>query len=334
MIRSTLRARSLIPLIVLLSPFVALLLTRGAEPQAANEAQKMVLAEVQGNCTQCHKQFVGEWTSSRHAKSFTSMNYMKEAAKNPTRAEQCDGCHAPGLIHATGIGKMPGFRGAALQADRGVMCVCCHMDASGAMHGPHGGESGFHKIVKDPNYQKSNALCVSCHGQTIGVGADYDQITPFATYAQKSKGATCAECHMPAVERNASSDAPTKRLCGEHTWKGGYDVKEILPSAALLEVKLTGTTASVIVENLTGHRFPGGAWRQAILLILANGQPVKREVFMRTPGGSTDTRLNVAEKKPVTCTVPAGAKVSAQLWWKPMPDTPDNLAVKIAEAAP
>ncbi len=59
-------------------------------------------------------------------------------------------------------------------------------------------------------------------------------------------------------------------------------------------------------------------------------------VVFKTGGETSFTiyKLKPGEKKTVTATIPAGAKVAAQLWWKPMPDTPDNQAVKMAEAGP
>ena len=170
MIRQTLRARCLIPMTVMLSPFLALLTLRVSESQS-NDLQKMILAEVQGQCANCHKPFVEEWASSRHAKAYSGANYKKLADGMGGGRVLCDGCHAPGLIHFSGLGKMPSSR-QANAPDRGVMCVCCHADATGAMHGPYDGQTDFHKTVKDTNYQKSNATCVSCHGQTVGAGSE------------------------------------------------------------------------------------------------------------------------------------------------------------------
>jgi hypothetical protein len=206
------------------------------------------------------------------------------------------------------------------------------MDGNGAMHGPYGGQTDFHKTVKDPGYQRSNALCVSCHGQMVGAGTDFNQVAGFAVYSRQSQGAACADCHMPAVERSASTESGApKRQCGEHTWKASYDTG-MLSSAAILDVKVTGTTAAVSVSNITGHLLPGGALRQAVLEIVANEQVVKRDVFTRPMGGASDTRLKPLEMRIVTATVPAGAKIQARLWWKSMPDTPDNQRVLMSEA--
>lgn len=326
------RIRALLPVTILILPMLSLLWLRRGESQGS-ELQKMVLAEINNRCADCHKAFVDEWAGSRHAKAFAGMNYKRAAQTIGARAEQCDTCHAPGLIQISGLGKAPGFRQAANVPDRGVMCVCCHADANGALHGPHGGKTDFHQTVKDDNY-KTNAICVSCHGQTIGAGADYDQVTPFKQYEANAKGATCAMCHMPSVERAASSEAGApKRMCGTHTWPGAYG-KDTLASAAFIAAKVEGTEVSVTIENGTGHMMPGGAWRQAIVLVLANNQVIKREVFARVPGGTSDTRLKPSEKRVITATTAAGAKIKAQLWWKQMPDTPDNQATLLSEVTP
>jgi len=334
MIRLSLRARTLALLTFGFSPCAALMWICIAESQA-NESQKMLQAELQGKCAQCHKPFVDEWSISRHAKSYVGANYQNAAKATMMRDQQCDGCHAPGLVQVTGLAKMPTFRGSASVPDRGVMCICCHMDQNGVMHGPFGGQTDFHKTVKDDRYKKNIALCVACHGQTMGAGPDYDQGTPFAIYAQKAKGSACQDCHMPPVMRGASTEtnAPM-RECGEHSWKAAYDEKAMLKSAAILEISVAGTAATATVENLTGHMMPGGAWRQAILEIAANNQIVKREVFARSAGGNADTRLKSTEKKIIRATVPAGANVVARLWWKPMPDTPDSQRVMMAQATP
>ncbi len=321
---------SVVPLLVLVSPLCALFCLRGGESQG-EVVQRMVLSEVNNRCATCHRAFVDEWSGSRHAKAFSGMTYQKAARLMGMRATQCDTCHAPGLVQTTGADQLPGFRQLANVPDRGVMCVCCHLDGDGAMHGPYGGKTEFHKTVKDDSF-KTNAPCVACHGQTAGAGADYDQVTPFKTYEATAKGTTCATCHMPTVEREAATGSP-RRKCGAHRWPGAYN-QAMLARAATASLKVEGTSATVTVKNGTGHMMPGGAWRQCVLLILSDHQIVKREIFARTPGGWSDTRLKPTEQRVVTATVVAGAKVKAQLWWKPMPDTPENQSTLMSELTP
>ncbi len=323
-------SHKLLPTLIAIAPVIALGLLGLAESQSP-EATKMIQAEMKGQCVTCHKPFVDEWKASGHAAAWKRAPFQQQAGKNAQRVEQCDGCHAPMPVLIGGLDKQPKSRGATAP-DSGVMCVTCHMDANGAMHGPFDGESDFHKTVKDKNYTQSNAVCVSCHGQVGGVGVEFNQITSFADYAKGNALAACSDCHMRPVERQASTeDGKPKRMCAKHDWHGAYDANS-LQSAINLTVRLSGTTATASIANLTGHLLPAGAWRQAILEITANGQVVKREVFTKEFGGATDTRLKPLERKRVTAEVPAGAKVAARLWWKLMPDTPDQERKLMAEA--
>lgn len=212
-------------------------------------------------CKQCHPAIWREWKESRHAKAWTGTIYQEAASQVEDREKKCDPCHAPEPILITGIGKMPKLR--AEDRKDGVSCIVCHIDAHGAMHGPHeSANPKYHANVTSEAHAKPTELCATCHGQPSV--PEHNQVDSFKNSPAAEKGLNCATCHMPAVKRTLSVHSYERVTVRRHIWAGSRSVSK-LKSAANLKIVRAEGNATIRLTNKAGHLLPGEALRAIIL---------------------------------------------------------------------
>lgn len=269
---------------------------RADDPAKVQELTKAFQAQA---CLACHGDIHKEWFASRHAQAWKNPTYKatRQRIGEAKAAQECDHCHAPQPIYITGIDQMPKLR--ADDRDSGVNCLTCHLDADGAMRGPHGGTSPFHKTKADPTL-KSVDTCAPCHGQPSV--PQHDEVTGFKK-GLGSKGITCHTCHMPAIERQAGlGENVPKRANGQHTWPGGY-TDAMVKNAATVQTKVEDGKVTVRITNNAGHPLPGATYRTLVLSVRVtddNNKTVlnKQEIFFKSPNPqqqSANKRIGAGE---------------------------------------
>ena len=286
-----------------------------------------------GRCQSCHPSIWREWERSFHAKAWTDPIYQQAASQIPNREATCDPCHAPEPVLSTGLGKMPKLRDT--DRESGVSCLSCHMDQNGTMHGPEGSlPAGFHGDMINPNYaQDPMLLCATCHGQAHVMV--HNQVSSFRQSQAKQQNKNCATCHMPAITRKQSLQSYTAIEGRKHTWRGSRS-KSLLKQSAKLSIQRSDEQVTVTVINETGHILPGDGLR-AVILEVSFGNQKERQVFCAEIDTDRlkikqELRLKEDEVKQVDFTIPLGQPVSAKLFYRFLPTTPEKEWLQIAEA--
>ena len=281
-----------------------------------------------GKCKSCHPAIWREWEKSMHAQAWTDAIYQAAAAQVTDREARCDACHAPEPILVTGIGKMPILR--ARHRDAGVSCLVCHLDADGAMHGPAASaETHFHENITNVLFTEPMPLCATCHGQP-SVPA-HDLVTSFRESRSAAENKTCATCHMPAVKRLQSTASYESIPGRKHTWQGSRSVAQ-LKRAATLHFDFTEDSATVTLENKTGHLLPGNIYRVIVLdvtLFTADGNV--RQTSRHTFSEAQANRLPADARRTFVFAAPAGDTIEARLRYQLTSETPEASWIRMAE---
>ena len=285
-------------------------------------------------CKRCHPAIWREWERSMHAKAWEDPIYQEAASQVADREKTCDPCHAPEPILITGIGKMPKLR----EADRkyGVSCIVCHIDAHGAMHGPHKSANPmYHANVTSEAHAKPTELCATCHGQPSV--PEHNQVDSFRNSPAAEKGLNCASCHMPAVKRTLSVHSYETVTIRRHTWSGSRSVSK-LKSAANLKIVRAESKATVRLTNKAGHLLPGEALRAIILDVKisdANGVMNRHEqVFISEESEKPETnRISPGETREFVYALSGTEKIEAILRYRLTPTTPETEWVTMAETS-
>jgi hypothetical protein len=287
--------------------------------------KQMTQAMQMNQCQVCHADIHKEWGSTLHAFSWRDPIFRAIKANVSDSATKCDHCHAPESILITGIGKMPKLRTG--ERDSGINCITCHMDADGAMHGPNGGNSPFHKTKANPAFKEVD-LCASCHGQPSV--PEHDEVTEFKKGPGKM-GMTCHACHMPTEKRVAAAGGPS-RIVGKHTWFGGFNEMQ-LKGAASVEAKVENGNVVVNVTNSSGHPIPAAPYRDIVVLVTATDATNKevlnkQEVFLKppAPGMGVDKRVRANETRALTYPINAqkGTVKVKLVYRRPNPAAPTD----------
>ena len=285
-------------------------------------------------CKRCHPAIWREWERSMHAKAWEDPIYQEAASQVADREKKCDPCHAPEPILITGIGKMPKLR--AADREFGVSCIVCHIDAHGAMHGPHKSANPmYHANVTSEAHANPTALCATCHGQPSV--PEHNQVDSFKNSPAAQQGLTCATCHMPAVKRRLSVHSYDDVSIRRHTWMGSRSVNK-LKSAANLKIIRAEGKATVRLTNKAGHLLPGEALRAIILDIKifdVNGAVSRHEqVFVSAASNEPETsRIPPGETREVVYTLSDTEKIEAKLRYRLTPTTPETEWITMAEAS-
>lgn len=281
-----------------------------------------------GKCKSCHPAIWREWEKSMHAQAWTDAIYQAAAAQIADREDRCDACHAPEPILVTGIGKMPILRDR--HRDAGVSCLVCHLDADGAMHGPEASaETNFHANITNAIYTEPMPLCATCHGQP-SVPA-HDLVTSFRKSRFAAENKTCATCHMPAVKRLQSTASYESIPGRKHTWQGSRSVAQ-LKRAATLRLDFTENSATVTLQNKTGHLLPGNIYRVIVLdvkffTVDGNVRQTSRHLFSEAQAN----RLPPDAQRTFVFDVHAGDTIEARLRYQLTSETPEASWIRMAE---
>ena len=203
-------------------------------------------AAKQTTCGNCHADFQGQWSQTKHAKAWSvlSASTAKAAScegchsvtgkgnaaaasvaghdgvKSSTYWDvQCESCHGAGLQHVEGVGQGTLIRPLASVSMTGTgNCGDCH---SGA-HQPFAEEwkESEHAIVPTGSHATS-ATCTGCHEgrkamERFGVTNNFKEKANATEY----QALTCAVCHNPHGSGNSaqlrfsiSSPDPQENLC-------------------------------------------------------------------------------------------------------------------------
>ena len=285
-------------------------------------------------CKRCHPAIWREWERSMHAKAWEDPIYQEAASQVEDREKTCDPCHAPEPILITGIGKMPKLR----NKDRkyGVSCIVCHIDAHGAMHGPHKSTNPmYHANVTSEAHAKPTELCATCHGQPSV--PEHNQVDSFKNSPAAEKGLNCASCHMPAVKRTLSVHSYEPLTVRRHTWAGSRSVSK-LKSAANLKIVRGEGQATLHLTNKAGHLLPGEALRAIILDVKisdASGAVNRHEqVFISdTAEKPENSRIPPGETREFVFSLNDKEQIEAKLRYRLTPTTPETEWITMAEAS-
>jgi predicted CXXCH cytochrome family protein len=202
-------------------------------------------ATKQTTCGNCHADFQGNWSQTKHARAWTDLNASTakaaecsvchtltgngnaavgtvagyDAVKEATYYDvQCESCHGAGLQHVEGVGQGTLIRPLAKVSMSGTgNCGDCH---SGA-HQPFAEEwkaSGHAKLSVS---RASNPTCAGCHdGRKALERFDHDVNYQEKDVATAYQPTTCAVCHNPHGSPNPSqlrfsitSADPDQNLC-------------------------------------------------------------------------------------------------------------------------
>jgi hypothetical protein len=292
---------------VLIRLLRAACLILSALPALATSAAAQVKAV---KCRDCHPAIYAEWRESQHARAYRDPRFQA-AMKAAQEPQSCIPCHAPNPILDVGLGKYPETR--RRYKTEGVTCVTCHAKGD-AYAGPYAGkdmDDVGHYSTQDKAF-KTHQLCATCHGQEKE--QVHNQVRDFLKSDAFKRGKHCQDCHMERIVRPAAVDSMgkvtyKKRPGRKHGFKGSHDA-DMLQSAAKLEVKVSGRTATITVTNVeAGHAIPAAADRVLRLEVTAGGKPLKIEVW--------DWAKRIQEKKSRSATfdLPTGSgKVQVTLW--------------------
>ena len=253
-------------------------------------------------CAGCHAEIVAQWRSSMHAHShhsqdpifdaMRSLRMKREGAKLAGRCAQCHGPRDPGDPESR-VSKV------------GVGCASCHLvdnlDRAGGkkkgaqalsfsestMRGPHDIEiapAAPHGVGKAAPFIKDGKnLCLACHdamrnpqgAATCTTGTEYA-----AGQAEKS----CAECHMPTVERPNGAASQRKshashRFLGPHALFGDERQKDFMASAIEMTGEVKKHDLELNLQNEAGHSVPSGFPGRVVLIKMVGFDASKNPVW-------------------------------------------------------
>lgn len=238
-------------------------------PAPADLASGPDLAKRVKSCKKCHEDVHGEWSGSRHAKSWDNPEFQAAIAGLEDGGDSCARCHAPRSILETGLGKLPKARAEAREV--GVNCFTCHI-VGNRYHGPYASK-GHGGIKADPRFKQA-VLCNSCHGQPEA-RAEHDQGTTWLASPEEGRR-SCQACHMPEKTRKLVSNPklPDRFLigeqpCGVHGFKGAREGRGVGEAAALAFERGEGEEKGVAlrIEARTGHCLPASSGRAVVLKV-------------------------------------------------------------------
>jgi hypothetical protein len=294
-----------------------------------------IVKEFRGKkCKSCHPAIWREWESSMHAEAWKDPIFQEAASQVKDREKKCDPCHAPEPILITGVGNMPKLR--KTDQDFGVSCLVCHMDKSGAMHGPPASiDAMFHANITSEAHMNPTALCGTCHGQPSV--PEHSQLASFKEGKAAKEGKNCATCHMPAITRLQSTASFEKIPGRRHTWIGGRSV-QMLKSAAELTIQRSEKKAIVSVANQAGHHIPGDALRAIILDVKISGasgniiQSERISISATSGEGGSDNRIQADETHRFEFEMTPKQNIEAKLRYRLLSTTPEAEWMTMAEA--
>ncbi len=182
-------------------------------------------------CATCHKDIHAEWSTSFHAKAFSSPIFQEAWTKDPNK-NACLQCHTTGYNSTDGTYKFEGVTCESChgpyQADHpqakmpitpdATLCATCHKSTTNEWRASKHAEAGIQcQACHDPHTQKQkaenvNALCTNCHK---------DPGSTFTHGTHATAGLQCSNCHMYT---NQETSSPVGGLLATgHTFAVGSD---------------------------------------------------------------------------------------------------------------
>ncbi len=261
-------------------------------------------------CGQCHTALYTEWKSSLMAQA--AVNPFVEKEREEQRAPfLCGRCHHPlenqepkivfGLESIDPLVEKardnPAYDAALSQ--EGVTCVVCHLSAEAQFFPdppPKDRQPTIydarkladanppHPLAVGPGLVESGRVCARCH-ELDPIGSHLsrpplDTIAEYAAYREKGGSETCTGCHMPAIERRATANAPV-RTGHDHRFVGVRDAAFIRRYVTISGVEAAGGRLALDVVNEAGHRVPTGEPARVLEIrgrLLAGASTVAEEV--------------------------------------------------------
>ncbi len=254
-------------------------------------------------CEGCHGDHVREWAGSMHAYAsddpvFRAMNRLGQRLTGGALGDFCVRCHAPVAV-AEGLTADGLDLDDVPTAKRGVTCVACHQVAEvTALH--NGGlswtqddvmfggldeaqETGAHRSayseLVDGSASASSDMCGACHDVRgaggLAVESTYAEWAG-SVFADPVSGVSCAGCHLPGRDGEASRGGPIRRVHDHRMaavdvaltpWPDldgqlaaiDRDLNGVLSSRLCVYPTGGGVRVEVVLDNiLAGHAFPSG----------------------------------------------------------------------------
>lgn len=182
-------------------------------------------------CSGCHEDIHTEWSTTLHAKAFSSPIFQKAWTQDPNK-NTCLQCHSTGYNSADGTYK---FEGVTCESCHGVyqpahpqvkmpitpdatLCTTCHKSTTDEWRASQHAETGIQcEACHNPHSQKPkaenvNALCTNCHK---------DPGATFTHGTHSTAGLQCSNCHMYTDQGNSSPIGGL--LSTGHTFAVGSD---------------------------------------------------------------------------------------------------------------
>jgi hypothetical protein len=297
-------------------------------------------------CGQCHTALYTEWKGSLMAAAATNPFFEKEREEQSARF-LCGRCHHPlenqeprivfGLESIDPLREKardnPGYDDAL--SHEGVTCVVCHLSAESVFLPGTPPEirhptiynarkledaNAPHPLAVGPGLAESGRVCARCH-EFDPLGSHLhrpplDTMAEYAAYRENGGKETCTGCHMPAIERSATSNAPV-RTGHDHRFAAVKDAAFIRRYVTISSIEAAGGRVALDVVNEAGHRVPTGEPSRVLEIrgrllagastVAENVVQIRRSFDTVTLRDDVDGSLLPREKRRIAMTFPASA---------------------------
>ncbi|MHC4605511.1 MAG: NapC/NirT family cytochrome c [Planctomycetota bacterium] len=201
-------------------------------------------------CRDCHLEIWEEWQTDQHSQAWFNRPFLPQ---DPKRTE-CNSCHAPRPILEVGYLKPAEIR--ASRFEEGVGCIECHQNHD-RVEGPLPTAEAACNPVENPVFSQTE-ICVACHA----AHGTYDE---WKGTKWAKDGVTCQDCHMPLVERPASTGGPVRKV-HSHKMRSQRDIT-MIQEALELDVKIVeGKVVVSLTNSGTAHNCPGEIYNRDLVL--------------------------------------------------------------------
>lgn len=227
-------------------------------------------------CGGCHPDHLREWAASTHAQALADPQYIAELSKPSSPRWLCLNCHIPlqqqrsyrvqadTLVHQNAwdvrrLVEVPNPTHDPALTREAITCASCHVrrdaDGKGVILGPHGSAAAPHRVRRDP--QALTDVCARCHDpgpvQLTGTFLCWFETRREIAHGTR-KGAQCAECHMPSVERAPAIGRPARTMRAHH-WRGGGPGKtwQSPLGQSALDVSVAVEPAAFVITVTNAH---------------------------------------------------------------------------------
>lgn len=263
-------------------------------------------------CGGCHARELAEWERSLHARAWTNANIR--VATDGFRKVECRACHSPEAVLPVGLDEPPDYRDK--NQDDGVHCLSCHGLADGVAAARTLPDAPCRPRA-EPRLARAE-LCWPCHEPTHHAFQEYVLSKAYA------EGKRCQDCHMPAREDGGHF----------HGDRGGFNAEWVRQGLAW-EARREKDTLVLVLENRTGHKFPGEISSRSLLIRVLVPGAEPRDLQLRKPHKGEereDDRLTPDERRELRFLLPADARgTRLELRFLPLPLLPPEQGFLLGE---